>query len=152
VCEQLCNIRRSKIMLNLRCSELSSGLYCRVRWLSTDVTEVRTASIIRAVQPRRQLWTSYSPPWELEISHKSEMLATLIGSCSCPTDITDQIMYSSCSINSGHIYCDFIQRSVRHYVQFLRDICFFDALSRYSCISTFISASPRCFSYFCFFV
>jgi hypothetical protein len=22
-----------------------------------------------AVHPRRQLWTSYSPPWELEISH-----------------------------------------------------------------------------------
>jgi hypothetical protein len=29
------------------CSELSSGLYCRVEWLSTDVSEVRTASIIR---------------------------------------------------------------------------------------------------------
>jgi hypothetical protein len=29
------------------CSELSSGLYCRVKWLSTDVSEVRTASIIR---------------------------------------------------------------------------------------------------------
>jgi hypothetical protein len=29
------------------CSELSSGLYCRVNRLSTDVSEVRTASIIR---------------------------------------------------------------------------------------------------------
>jgi hypothetical protein len=29
------------------CSELSSGIYCRVKWLSTDVSEVRTASIIR---------------------------------------------------------------------------------------------------------
>jgi hypothetical protein len=29
------------------CSELSSGLYCRVKRLSTDVSEVRTASIIR---------------------------------------------------------------------------------------------------------
>jgi hypothetical protein len=28
-------------------SELSSGIYCRVKWLSTDVSEVRTASIIR---------------------------------------------------------------------------------------------------------
>jgi hypothetical protein len=28
------------------CSELSSGIYCRVKWLSTDVSEVRTASII----------------------------------------------------------------------------------------------------------
>jgi hypothetical protein len=27
-------------------SELSSGLYCRVKWLSTDVSEVRTASIV----------------------------------------------------------------------------------------------------------
>jgi hypothetical protein len=26
----------------LSCSELSSGLYCRVEWLSTDVSEVRT--------------------------------------------------------------------------------------------------------------
>jgi hypothetical protein len=34
------------------CSELSSGMYCRVKWLST------------AVHPRRQ----FSPPWELEIS------------------------------------------------------------------------------------
>jgi hypothetical protein len=29
------------------CSELSSGIYCHVKWLSTDVSEVRTASIIR---------------------------------------------------------------------------------------------------------
>jgi hypothetical protein len=28
------------------CSELSSGIYCRVKWLSTDDSEVRTASII----------------------------------------------------------------------------------------------------------
>jgi hypothetical protein len=28
------------------CSELSSGIYCRVQWLSTGVWEVRTASII----------------------------------------------------------------------------------------------------------
>jgi hypothetical protein len=34
------------------CSELSSGIYCRVKWLSTDISEVRTAS-------RRQFWTSY---------------------------------------------------------------------------------------------
>jgi hypothetical protein len=29
------------------CSELSSGMYCRVKQLSTDVSEVHTASIIR---------------------------------------------------------------------------------------------------------
>jgi hypothetical protein len=80
------------VMISLTCSELSSGIYCPVKWLSTDVSEVHTASIIRddthpwwwgsthlwhvgrqsfymAVYPRRQLWTSYSPPWELEISH-----------------------------------------------------------------------------------
>jgi hypothetical protein len=34
----------------LRCSELSSGIYCRVKWLSTDVSEVRTASIIRELR------------------------------------------------------------------------------------------------------
>jgi hypothetical protein len=60
--------------------ELSSGIYCRVKWLSTDVSEVRTASIIplkrrstifyTAVHHRRQFWTSYSPPWELEISYR----------------------------------------------------------------------------------
>jgi hypothetical protein len=38
------------IMASYSCSELSSGLYCRVKW------------------PRRQLWTSYSLLWELEIS------------------------------------------------------------------------------------
>jgi len=37
------------------CSELSSGLYCRVKWLSTDVSEVRTASIIR------DGWRQYAP-------------------------------------------------------------------------------------------
>jgi hypothetical protein len=36
----------------------SSGMYCHVlKWMLTDVSEVRAASIIRAVHPRR-LWTS----------------------------------------------------------------------------------------------
>jgi hypothetical protein len=65
----------------LWCSELSSGIYCRVKLLSTDVSEVLPddggsthlwnvgrQSFYTAVYPRRQLWTSYSPPWELEIS------------------------------------------------------------------------------------
>jgi hypothetical protein len=34
------------------CSELSSGIYCRVKLLSTDVSEVRTASIIPARDSR----------------------------------------------------------------------------------------------------
>jgi hypothetical protein len=33
--------------LRVWCSELSSGMYCRVKLLSTDVSEVRVASIIR---------------------------------------------------------------------------------------------------------
>jgi hypothetical protein len=71
-------------------SDLSSGIYCRVKYLSTDVSEVRAAFVIitrrsddvgstylwnvgrqlfyTAAHPRRQTWTSYSPPWELEIS------------------------------------------------------------------------------------
>jgi hypothetical protein len=39
------------------CSELSSGLYCRVKWLSTDVSEVCTASIIR----EEWWWRQYAP-------------------------------------------------------------------------------------------
>jgi hypothetical protein len=75
-------------MFYQRSSE-SSGMYCCVLyWMSTDVSEVRTASIIIALMmeaartsetsvnivkntslhPRR-FWASYSPPWELEISH-----------------------------------------------------------------------------------
>jgi hypothetical protein len=68
---------------NVSCSE-SSGMHCRVlNWMSTDISEVRDASIIRvigrhsiknmAVHPRR-FWASYSPPWELEISHNVSFL------------------------------------------------------------------------------
>jgi hypothetical protein len=39
------------------CSELSSGIYRRAKWLSTDVSEVRTASIIRDAT---WLWRQYS--------------------------------------------------------------------------------------------
>jgi hypothetical protein len=42
------------------CSELSSGMYCCIKWLSTDVSEVRTASIIR-----------WHPSW-IEPSSKSQ--------------------------------------------------------------------------------
>jgi hypothetical protein len=38
---------------------------------STYLWNVGRQSIYTAVQPRRQLWTSYPPPWELEISHSS---------------------------------------------------------------------------------
>jgi hypothetical protein len=37
---------------------------------STHLWNVGRQSFYTAVQPRRQLWTSYSPPWELEISHR----------------------------------------------------------------------------------
>jgi hypothetical protein len=45
--------------LQCYCSELSSGLYCRVKWLSTDVSEVCTASIIRDDHP--WWWRQYNP-------------------------------------------------------------------------------------------
>jgi hypothetical protein len=41
------SVRRVLEERQLKCSELSSGLYCHVRLLSTDVSEVHTASIIR---------------------------------------------------------------------------------------------------------
>jgi hypothetical protein len=42
-----CTLRPLSDQGKFHCSELSSGLYCRVNRLSTDVSEVRTASIIR---------------------------------------------------------------------------------------------------------
>jgi hypothetical protein len=36
---------------------------------STHLWNVGRQSFYTAVYPRRQPWTSYSPPWELEISH-----------------------------------------------------------------------------------
>jgi hypothetical protein len=39
--------RAEWVSLSVWCSELSSGIYCRVKWLSTDFSDVRTASIIR---------------------------------------------------------------------------------------------------------
>jgi hypothetical protein len=50
-------------------SELSSGIYCRVKWLPTDVPEVRTASIIRDEENsehhtnRRENLKSHIPEW-----------------------------------------------------------------------------------------
>jgi hypothetical protein len=40
------------------CSELSSGIYCRVKLLSTDVSEVNTASIIVMMEAVRTSETS----------------------------------------------------------------------------------------------
>jgi hypothetical protein len=36
---------------------------------STYLWNVGRQSFYTAVHPRRQFWTSYSPPWELKISH-----------------------------------------------------------------------------------
>jgi hypothetical protein len=44
---------------------------------STHLWNVGRQLFYTAVQPRRQLWTSYSPPWELEISHGSNCLLYL---------------------------------------------------------------------------
>jgi hypothetical protein len=41
---------------------------------STHLWNVGLQSFYKAVHPRRQFWTSYSPPWELEISHGLELL------------------------------------------------------------------------------
>jgi hypothetical protein len=75
---QIVRICHSMISQSVLLFRLSSEIYCRVKWLSIDVSEMRTASIIRdtAVYPRRQLWTSYSPPWELEISQSVLCFAT----------------------------------------------------------------------------
>jgi hypothetical protein len=43
------------------------GAYC----LHHQGWNVGRQSFYTAVHPRRQFWTSYSPPWELEISHSS---------------------------------------------------------------------------------
>jgi hypothetical protein len=73
------------------CSELSSGIYCRVKWLSTDVSDINPdpfvlgslipddggsthlwnvgrQSFYTAVYPRRQLWTSES---EVSVRHSN---------------------------------------------------------------------------------
>jgi hypothetical protein len=54
------------------CSELSSGMYCRILIPddggSTYLWNVGRQLFCTAVHPRRQFWTSHSPPWELEIS------------------------------------------------------------------------------------
>jgi hypothetical protein len=49
------------------CSELSSGLYCHVKWLLTDVSEVHTASIIT----HPWWWRQYAPlkRWSTIILH-----------------------------------------------------------------------------------
>jgi hypothetical protein len=61
-------------------SSESSGMYCRVlNCMSTDVWEVRAASIIRAMS----LWASYSPPWELEISQLCAMWTALLNRLQC---------------------------------------------------------------------
>jgi hypothetical protein len=48
-------------------SSESPGMYCRaLNWMSTDVSEVR-----------RRFWTSYSPPWELEIPRVNTRLTDI---------------------------------------------------------------------------
>jgi hypothetical protein len=76
--------------INIECSELSSGMYCRAKIFvnrrfrgtcclvipddggSTYLWNVGRQLFYTAVHPRRQFWTSYSQPWELEISHNIE--------------------------------------------------------------------------------
>jgi hypothetical protein len=44
-------------------------MFRAVFWVVLPCKMIVDQSFYTAVQPRRQLWTSYSPPWELEISH-----------------------------------------------------------------------------------
>jgi hypothetical protein len=41
---------------------------------STHLWNIGRQSFYAAIYPRRQLWTSYLPPWELEISHNVPVL------------------------------------------------------------------------------
>jgi hypothetical protein len=43
---------------------------------STYIWNIGRQLFYTAVHPRRQIWTSYSPPWELEISHNRCIFAT----------------------------------------------------------------------------
>jgi hypothetical protein len=66
--------------------EVKSSMFRAVFWVvlpckmipddggSTHLWKVGRQSFYTALQPRRQLWTSYSPPWELEISQEVQTL------------------------------------------------------------------------------
>jgi hypothetical protein len=80
------------------CSELSSGIYCRLKLLSTDVSEVRTASIIR--DPRRQLWTPYfhvqNLPWDSPIIHiKNVFISSYFVFVHFPSNVRFQILMAA---------------------------------------------------------
>jgi hypothetical protein len=49
-------------------------MFSAVFWV---VLPCKMISFYTAVQPRRQLWTSYSPPWELEISQMNKAVIML---------------------------------------------------------------------------
>jgi hypothetical protein len=59
-------------------------LYCAASGINPDhggstyLWNVGRQLFYTAVRPRRQFWTSYSPPWELEISH---FICCLLVSC-----------------------------------------------------------------------
>jgi hypothetical protein len=50
-------------------SALQNMTFRIVFWDVLHLWNVGRQSFYTAVHPRRQFWTSYSPPWELEISH-----------------------------------------------------------------------------------
>jgi hypothetical protein len=54
---------------------------------STYLWNVSRQLFYTAVHPRRQFWTSYSPPWEHEISHYWIMFAVLLFATSNMRDI-----------------------------------------------------------------
>jgi hypothetical protein len=94
ICYALRTLPKLFIIQTLWSSE-SSGMYCHVlNWMLTDVLEVRAAfithrpddggsthlwnvgrhSITNTAVHSRRFWASYSPPWELEISHTNLVL------------------------------------------------------------------------------
>jgi hypothetical protein len=55
-------------------------------------------SFYTAVQPRRQLWTSYSPPWELEISYRPYVSSyNVLGASALHT-----VVYRNYNCNTPH--------------------------------------------------
>jgi hypothetical protein len=55
------------------CSELSSGMIIPDDGGSTHLWNVGQQLFYTTIHPRRQFWTSYSPPWDVEISQSQEL-------------------------------------------------------------------------------
>jgi hypothetical protein len=80
------------ILAAARTSNLTCARIFRDDGGSTHLWNVGRQLFYTAVHPRRQFWTSYSPPWELEISHVPEFVHTNIqNSWKCITIMCNSI-------------------------------------------------------------